>query len=79
MDTQRKFEVTAYFPIGMSARFPGCCRRLSSLSNPTEAPLEKLLKVPFAAFLFALLGVFVAPFVEEIIFVASSTLSLNVV
>lgn len=35
---------------------------------PDEPPLEKLLRIPLAAFLFAALGVFVAPFVEEVIF-----------
>jgi membrane protease YdiL (CAAX protease family) len=36
---------------------------------PSEPPIGKLLKgAPLAAFLFAALGVFVAPFVEEVIF-----------
>ncbi|MCI0620382.1 MAG: CPBP family intramembrane metalloprotease [Acidobacteria bacterium] len=44
--------------VGASTVFP----------NPIEPPIEKLLKVPLTAFLFATLGVVVAPFVEEVIF-----------
>lgn len=40
----------------------------SLFPNPEEPPIEKMLKGPLAAFLFAALGVFVAPFVEEVIF-----------
>jgi len=38
------------------------------LPSPKKPPLEELLKYPTSAFLFAALGVFVAPFVEEVIF-----------
>src|SRR2546429_73407 len=38
------------------------------LPSPTPPPLEELLKYPASAVLFAALGVFVAPFVEEVIF-----------
>ncbi|MBM3803777.1 MAG: CPBP family intramembrane metalloprotease [Acidimicrobiia bacterium] len=50
--------VLALAVLGTSTLFP----------NPQESPIEKLLKVPLTAFLFATLGVLVAPFVEEIIF-----------
>ncbi len=38
------------------------------LPSPRKPPLEELLKYPTSAILFAALGVFVAPFVEEVIF-----------
>ncbi len=38
------------------------------MPSPSPPPIEKLLNVPLTAFLFAVLGVLVAPFVEEIIF-----------
>ena len=50
--------VLALAVLGASTLFP----------NPQESPIEKLLKVPLTAFLFAALGVLVAPFVEEVIF-----------
>jgi membrane protease YdiL (CAAX protease family) len=50
--------VLALAVLGASTLFP----------NPQESPIEKLIKVPLTAFLFATLGVFVAPFVEEVIF-----------
>ena len=50
--------VLALAVLGTSTLFP----------NPQESPIEKLIKVPLTAFLFATLGVFVAPFVEEVIF-----------
>ena len=50
--------VLALAVLGASTLFP----------NPQESPIEKLLKVPLTAFLFATLGVLVAPFVEEVVF-----------
>ena len=44
--------------MGLSMLFP----------SPQDLPIEKLLKQPYAAFLFASLGIVVAPFVEEIVF-----------
>jgi membrane protease YdiL (CAAX protease family) len=38
------------------------------LPSPERPPIEELLEHPASAFLFAALGVFVAPFVEELIF-----------
>jgi membrane protease YdiL (CAAX protease family) len=35
---------------------------------PSKPPIEELLRHPITAFLFAALGVFLAPFVEEVIF-----------
>ena len=64
---KEKIRATAYFPIGILLAL-AVVGASTLFPNPTEAPLEKLLKVPFAAFLFAMLGVFVAPFVEEVIF-----------
>ena len=50
--------ILALAVLGASTLFP----------NPQESPIEKLLKVPLTAFLFAALGVFMAPFVEEVVF-----------
>ena len=50
--------ILALAVLGASTLFP----------NPQESPIEKLIKVPLTAFLFAALGVLVAPFVEEVVF-----------
>jgi len=44
--------------LGISTLFP----------SSIDSPIEKLLKQPHAAFLFASLGIIVAPFVEEVMF-----------
>ena len=53
MNTRKLSWFLALAVLGASTLFP----------NPQESPIEKLLKVPLTAFLFAALGVLVAPFV----------------
>ncbi len=48
----------AFAVLGLSALFP----------SPASPPIEELLRFPITALLFAILGVFVAPLVEEVIF-----------
>ncbi|MFN8009353.1 MAG: type II CAAX endopeptidase family protein [Terriglobia bacterium] len=56
-----------YFPFGI-----GLALAVMGLSMlfppPQDLPIEKLLKQPYAAVLFASLGMVVAPFVEEVVF-----------
>jgi len=56
-----------YLPVGvfLALTVAGLSSVLPSAEKP---PIEELLEYPASAFLFAVLGVFVAPFVEELIF-----------
>jgi len=64
---QKELRIATYIPagIGLALAVLGAS---TLFPNPQESPIEKLLKVPLTAFLFATLGVLVAPFVEEVIF-----------
>jgi membrane protease YdiL (CAAX protease family) len=56
-----------YLPVGVLLALT--VLGISSLwPSPTKPPIEELLKYRTTAFMFAALGVFVAPFVEEVIF-----------
>jgi membrane protease YdiL (CAAX protease family) len=56
-----------YLPVGVLLAF--VVLWISTLFPSTKsAPIEQLLKDPISASLFAVLGVFLAPFVEEVIF-----------
>jgi len=59
--------VLIYLPLGVSLAL--IVLGISALlPSPRKPPVEQLLQYPSSAFLFAALGVFVAPFVEELIF-----------
>jgi membrane protease YdiL (CAAX protease family) len=64
---QRALRVSMYVPVGFALAL-AVLGASTLFPNPQESPIEKLLKVPLTAFLFASLGVLVAPFVEEVIF-----------
>jgi membrane protease YdiL (CAAX protease family) len=64
---RRKFRVVIYVPVGIVLAL-AVLGASTLFPNPQESPIEKLIKVPLTAFLFATLGVLVAPFVEEIVF-----------
>ncbi|HEX2521321.1 MAG TPA: type II CAAX endopeptidase family protein [Terriglobia bacterium] len=64
---REKIRPTTYLPVGVMLAL-AVMAASTLFPSPTEPPIEKLLKVPVVAFLFAALGVFVAPFVEEVIF-----------
>lgn len=63
----RELRVSRYIPVGIVLAL-AVLGASTLFPNPQESPIEKLLKVPLTAFLFATLGVLVAPFVEEVIF-----------
>jgi membrane protease YdiL (CAAX protease family) len=56
-----------YVPIGVVLAL-AVVAASAVLPSPVEPPIEKLLKAPLTATLFATLGVVLAPFVEEIMF-----------
>ena len=56
-----------FFPIGVLLAFVVLGVSVV-VPTPTRPPIEELLKHPVTAVLFAALGVFLAPFVEEVIF-----------
>jgi membrane protease YdiL (CAAX protease family) len=59
--------VLIFLPIGVLLAF--AVLGISVLvPTPSKPPIEELLRHPVTAFLFAALGVFLAPFVEEVIF-----------
>jgi membrane protease YdiL (CAAX protease family) len=59
--------ILAYLPVGVLLALS--VLGVSTLwPSPSKPPIEELLKYPTTAFMFAALGVFVAPFVEEVIF-----------
>ena len=64
---REKIRTTTYVPGGILLALT-VIGASTLVPSPTEPPIEKLLKVPLAAFLFSALGVLVAPFVEEVIF-----------
>lgn len=56
-----------YWPVGVSLAL--IVVGLSAiLPSPQKPPIEEMLEHPASALLFAVLGVFIAPFVEELIF-----------
>jgi membrane protease YdiL (CAAX protease family) len=64
---RKELRVAIYIPVGIVLAL-AVLGASTLFPNPQESPIEKLLKVPLTAFLFATLGVLVAPFVEEAIF-----------
>ncbi len=56
-----------YFPLGIVLAL-AVLGASTLIPTPTKPPIEELLKHPATAFLFAALGVFLAPFVEEVVF-----------
>ena len=64
---RKELRVSRYIPVGIVLAL-AVLGSSTLFPNPQESPIEKLLKVPLTAFLFATLGVLVAPFVEEVIF-----------
>jgi membrane protease YdiL (CAAX protease family) len=64
---KERIRLASYLPLGILLAL-AVVAAAAVFPSPNEPPLEKLLRVPLAAFLFAALGVLVAPFVEEIIF-----------
>jgi membrane protease YdiL (CAAX protease family) len=64
---KKRYRVTSFLPIGVLLAL-AVVAASTLFPTPSEPPLEKLLRIPLAAFLFAALGVSVAPFVEELIF-----------
>jgi len=62
-----EIRVSRYIPVGIVLAL-AVLGTSTLFPNPQESPIEKLLKVPLTAFLFATLGVLVAPFVEEVVF-----------
>jgi membrane protease YdiL (CAAX protease family) len=59
--------VLTYLPLGVSLAL--IVLGVSALlPSPRKPPVEELLQYPVSAFMFAALGVFIAPFVEELIF-----------
>lgn len=64
---RKELRVAIYVPVGIVLAL-AVLGTSTLFPNPQESPIEKLLKVPLTAFLFATLGVLVAPFVEEVVF-----------
>lgn len=65
--SRNRIEIRYYLPLGIGLAL-AVVAASAVFPSPGPPPIEKLLKVPLTAFLFAALGVFVAPFVEEVIF-----------
>ena len=64
---KRQLRIAIYIPVGIVLAL-AVLGTSTLFPDQQDSPIEKLLKVPLTAFLFATLGVFVAPFVEEIVF-----------
>lgn len=65
--SREPLRVAPFFPLGILLAL--AVMGISTLfPSPVDLPIEKLLKQPYAAFFFALLGIVVAPFVEELVF-----------
>ena len=56
-----------YWPVGVSLALT-VVGLSAILPSPQKPPIEEMLEHPASALLFAVLGVFIAPFVEELIF-----------